>query len=119
MSLYKRGETWWVRFTAASGQRIRESTGTTDKRAAQEYHDQLKVELWRIHRLGEKPRRTWQEAIVRWMQDKDEKADRYKDVAKLKWFDQFLRNHYLDEIKSYDQKWCTDIIERVTYPAGI
>ena len=63
-----------------------------------EYADQLKVDLWRIHRLGEKPRRTWQEAIVRWMQDKDDKADHHKDIAKLKWFNQFLRNHYLDEI---------------------
>jgi integrase len=35
---------------------------------------------------------------VRWMQDKDGKADHYKDIVKLKWFDQFLRNHYLDEI---------------------
>jgi integrase len=98
MSLYKRGNTWWVRFTAPNGERIRRSAGTEDKQTAQEYHDQLKVELWRIYRLGEKPRRTWQEAIVRWMQDKDEKADRYKDVAKLKWFDPFLRDHYLDEI---------------------
>ena len=54
---------------------------------------------WRsIHRLGEKRRRTWQEAAVRWMQDSDGKADHHKDIAKLKWLDQFLRNLYLDEI---------------------
>ena len=98
MSLYKRGNTWWVRFTAPDGERIRRSAGTEDKQLAQEYHDQLKVERWRIHRLGEKPRRTWQEAVVRWMQDTDGKADHHKDIAKLKWLDQFLRSHYLDEI---------------------
>lgn len=98
MSLYKRGNTWWVRFTAPNGERIRRSAGTEDKQLAQEYHDQLKVDLWRIHRLGEKPRRTWQEAVVRWMKDTDTKADHQKDLAKLKWFDQFLRDRYLDEI---------------------
>ena len=64
MSLFKRGDTWWLRFTAPNGKRIRRSAGTTDKQAAQEYHDYLKVEMWRVHRLGEKPRRTWQEATV-------------------------------------------------------
>jgi len=92
MSLYKRGNTWWVRFTAPNGERIRRSAGTENKQLAQEYHDQLKVDLWRIHRLGEKPRRTWQEAIVRWVKDTDSKADHQKDLAKLRWFDQFLRN---------------------------
>jgi integrase len=98
MSLYKRGNTWWVRFTAPNGERIRRSAGTGDKQLAQEYFDNLKVELWRVHRLGEKPRRTWQEAVVRWLKDTDSKADHHKDLAKLKWFDQFLRDRYLDEI---------------------
>ena len=98
MSLYKRGETWWVRFTAPSGKRIRQSTGTTDKRAAQEYHDRLKVELWRVHNLGEKPRRTWQEAVVQWLKDKEHKASLKDDRARLKWLHQFLGGKYLDEI---------------------
>ena len=75
MSLYKRGDTWWLCFTAPNGERIRRSTGTTDKHEAQEYHDHLKVELWRVHRLGEKPRRTWQEAVVQWLREKDHKAN--------------------------------------------
>jgi len=98
MSLHKRGNTWWVDFTAPNGERIRRSTGTDDKQLAQEYHDHIKVGLWRIHRLGEKPRRTWQEAVVRWLKDTDSKADHHKDLAKLKWLDQFLRDRYLDEV---------------------
>jgi integrase len=98
MSLYKRGKTWWVRFTAPGGERIRRSTETADKQAAQEYHDRLKVELWRVHKLGEKPRRTWQETIVRWLQEKELKADYPKDLGKLRWLDQFLGEKYLDEI---------------------
>ena len=98
MSLYNRSNVWWVNFRSPSGQRIRRSTGTDDKKKAQEYHDRLKAELWRVHKLGEKPRRTWQEAVVRWLKDTEHKADRGKDVAKLKWFDQFLSHRYLDEI---------------------
>ena len=81
MSLYKRGKTWWVRFTAPNGERIRRSAGTKDKQAAQEYHDRLKVELWRVHKVGEKPRRTWQETIVRWLQEKEQKADLPKRIS--------------------------------------
>ncbi|WP_210397307.1 tyrosine-type recombinase/integrase [Motiliproteus sediminis] len=48
--------------------------------------------------LGEKPRRTWQEAVVRWLADTQEKADHQKDVGKLKWLDTYLRDRYLDQI---------------------
>lgn len=98
MSLYKRGNTWWVSFTTPGGERIRCSAGTQDKTLAQEYHDQLKFEHWRIHKLGEKPRRTWQEAVVRWLADTVDKADHQKDVGKLKWLHPHLSPKFLDEI---------------------
>ncbi|OZI62154.1 tyrosine-type recombinase/integrase [Bordetella genomosp. 11] len=46
------------------GQRVRRSTGTTDKKAAQEYHDRLKAELWRQEKLGEEPDHTLDEAAL-------------------------------------------------------
>ncbi|KAA9130882.1 site-specific integrase [Marinihelvus fidelis] len=98
MSLFKRGETWWVRFTAPNGRRIRQSARTTDKRLAQEYEDTLKARLWREIQLGEKPRRTWQEAVVQWLREKQHKADIRQDRSKLRWLDSHLANHYLDEI---------------------
>lgn len=98
MAIYKRGEVYWVSFTNPAGQRIRRSAGSSDRQAAQEYHDRLKAEQWRIHKLGDKPRRTWQEAVVRWLKDTDEKADHLKDVGKLRWLDQFFGGLYLDEI---------------------
>ena len=98
MSLYKRGETWWVSFTAPNGQRIRCSARTTDKQLAKEYEDHLKHELWRIHRLGEKPRRTWQEASVRWLQEKEHKVAIADDKSRLKWLHPWLGHLYLDEI---------------------
>ncbi len=98
MSLHKRGNTWWVSFTAPGGRRIRRSAGTDDKTLAQEFHDRLKAESWRVYQLGDKPKRTWQEAVVRWLTEKTHKADHAKDVGKLRWLDQFLQGCYLDEI---------------------
>lgn len=52
MSLTKRGRTWWISYTTPSGQRIRCSARTEDKKAAQELHDKLKAESWRIEQLA-------------------------------------------------------------------
>ena len=119
MSLYKRGETWYVSFTAPNGQRIRRSTGTVDKQAAQEYLDHLKVELWRVHKLGEKPRRTWQEATVQWLREKAHKVDIEQDKAKLRWLDAFFGDKYLDEI-TRDLIWEATEAKRATLkPASV
>ena len=98
MSLYKRGKTFWVCFTSPSGERIRKSTGTGDRKQAQEYEDRLKAELWRVQKLGEKPRRTWQEAVVRWLKETDHKKDHEKDKDKFRWLNPYLGHFFLDEI---------------------
>jgi len=54
--------------------------------------------MWRVHKLGEKPRRTWQEAAVQWLREKDHKASIGQDQAKLKWLHPYLGDKYLDEI---------------------
>ncbi|RUQ28346.1 MAG: site-specific integrase [Candidatus Competibacteraceae bacterium] len=69
MSLYKRGNVWWMRFTTPDGRELRETTGTADRRQAQEYHDTRKAECWRQVKLGERPRYTWQQAVVRWLEE--------------------------------------------------
>jgi integrase len=98
MSLYKRGNTYWISFTSPNGQRIRESARTQDRKQAQEYEDRLKAELWRVQQLGEKQRRTWQEAVVRWLKETEHKKDHEKDKAKFRWLDPYLGDFYLDEI---------------------
>ncbi len=98
MALYKRNSTWWTRFTAPNGQRIRCSTRTEDKQQAQEYEDTLKAELWRQRQLKEKPRRLWQDAAVKWLKETEHKRTHQKDIGTLRWLDSHLRDIYLDEI---------------------
>lgn len=98
MSLYKRGEIWWVHITSPKGRRIRRSAGTHDRKAAQEYHDRLKAELWRVEQLGERPRYTWDEAAVKWLKETPHKATHDKDKDILRWLDPYLGGTFLSDI---------------------
>lgn len=106
MSLYKRNQVWWVAFTTPKGQRIRRSTGTNDRMQAQEFHDRMKADSWRMDQFGEGPKRTWKEAAVRWLQETQHKASHPRDVELLRWLDPFLRNLTLDQVSR-------DVIDRI------
>ena len=98
MSLSKRGKTWWISFTTPSGERVRRSAATEDKAQAQELHDKLKAESWRIAKLGEKPRRTWDEAAYKWLMESQFKKSHREDVSKISWLQQYFRGKYLDDL---------------------
>lgn len=110
MALRKRTNSphWWIDIRTPNGRRLRRSTGTSNRQAAEEYHDRLKAELWRQHHLGDKPRRSWQEAALRWAKEKSHKMDFEKDLAKLRWLDPYLGNRMLDEI---DEDLIDEIVE--------
>ena len=90
MSLRRRGSVWWVDVLSPGGERIRQSTGTDSKALAQEFHDRLKAELWRIAKLGERPRRSWNEAVVRWLKEQSHKATIETDKIHFRWLDRHL-----------------------------
>lgn len=48
MSIKLRGGTWHCDFVAPDGSRVRRSLKISDKRQAQEFHDRLKAEAWRV-----------------------------------------------------------------------
>ncbi len=106
MSLFKRGKTWWISFTTPSGERVRCSAATEDRTQAQELHDKLKAESWRVAKLGEKPKRTWDEAAYKWLMETQYKKTHHDDVAKISWLQQFFRGKYLDELSR-------DVITRI------
>jgi integrase len=108
MSLFKRGNTWWVRFTAPNGQQVRRSAQTANKQQAQEFHDTLKTECWRVAKLGEKPKRKWQDAVERWLLEKqDEKVTLKNDKGHLRWVHPYLFDRYLDDVNR-------EIIDKIT-----
>lgn len=108
MSLYKRGSTWWVDVTTASGERIRCSAETTSRTAAKEYHDKLKAQAWRVGKLGERPRRTWEEAALKFLKESAGKAS-YRDYARqVAFWTENFRGMPLDAIT---RQQAADVIE--------
>ena len=98
MSLRKRRSVWWIDIRAPNGERIRQSTGTDSKALAQELHDKLKAEVWRISKLGDRPRRSWNDAVVRWLKEQAHKATINEDKARFRWLDRLLGGKPLDAI---------------------
>ncbi|MHB1933661.1 MAG: tyrosine-type recombinase/integrase [Leptospirillum sp.] len=96
--MFKRGKTWWISFTTPQGKRVRYSAQTEDKQQAQEFHDQLKAEAWRQTKLKERPSRIWDEAGVRWLEEKSHKRSLNDDIKMLRWLQTYLRGKKLVEI---------------------
>jgi len=99
MSLYKRKDSphWWVKLSL-KGRRIQQSTGTSERYQAQEYHDRLKASLWEQARLGVQPRRSWNEAVVRYLAETTHKASHADDKGHLRWLDRILNAVALEAI---------------------
>jgi integrase len=98
MPLTKRGNTWYVHFFTPDGKRIRQSTGTVDKKEAQEFHDRLKAQYWRSESLGDKTEYAWKEAVVRFLEETNSKASHADDIQRLRWLDKYLGENTLTEI---------------------
>lgn len=86
MSITLRGGVWHCHFVTPSGKRIRRSLGTGDKKQAQELHDKLKAEAWRVDKIGELPTRTFEECCIRWIREKDHKRSLDDDKTKIEYF---------------------------------
>ncbi|MDD2768844.1 MAG: tyrosine-type recombinase/integrase [Methylococcus sp.] len=99
MSLYKRKDSphWWIKLQV-NGRRLQESTGTADRKRAQELHDKLKAELWEQSRLGVKPGYSWQQAVLRYISETEHLARHHDNLARLRWLDTYLGHLKLHEI---------------------
>ena len=95
--LYKRGTTWWVQFDTPTG-RVRKSARTEIRKEAQEYHDTLRAEIWRQGTLKERPLYRWDEAVLRWLDEKAHKASIDDDRNHLGWLTRYLKGRKLVEI---------------------
>ena len=102
MTLYKRKDSpnFWVKFAAIKGELkpFMRSSGTTNKKLAQEYHDKLLHDRWQEERLGVKPRRTWDEAAARFLAETSDKRTHRWDKSMLEWFRPHLAGKDLQDI---------------------
>lgn len=96
MDVFRRGKKWHYVFSI-DGERFRGSCKTEDETKARQYLAEQVSKAWRGKKLGEKPRRTWEEAVERYLSEH-----------------RHLRSHHSYE---YHRKWwATEFAsERVTY----
>ena len=105
MAIYQRGQIWWARITH-NGERIYQSSGTTDKQAAQEWHDKLKAELWNQAKLGTKPEYLWEDAVTAWYTERLNKPTAYIWKLQLRWIHPHLSGVKLKDINR-------EVLERI------
>ncbi|EFN9290341.1 site-specific integrase [Escherichia coli] len=98
MSIKLRGGTWHCDFVAPDGSRVRRSLETSDKRQAQELHDRLKAEAWRVKNLGESPKKLFKEACIRWLREKSDKKSIDDDKSIISFWMLHFREAILSDI---------------------
>jgi integrase len=99
MALYKRKDSvlWWVRISI-DGREVRRTTGTPDKREAQEFEAKLKAEVWRESRMGERPRYRWEQAVTRWLTERAFLPSIEDQKIHLRWLRPHLDGRFLTDI---------------------
>ena len=99
MSVYKRGNIWWVRFQFA-GEEIRRSSKSRDRRSAERLERELRQECERVYRGG-KQRRTFDALIERFIAEHlptVKPTSRRRYLMSLKALVPYFEGKYLDEI---------------------
>lgn len=88
MPIYKKSKSscWWIDVRTPGGERVRRSTGTYDKRQAQEYHDKVKAELWRLDKLGEQPEFSFDQAALKVLKLSEGQKDYKTKIRHIKYW---------------------------------
>lgn len=100
MSLYKRDDSpyWWVKIPVSGRKPIQRSAKTVDKKQAKQYEQKLRADLWQQAQLGIKPRHSWKEAVVKYLEEATHKSAQDTDKFHLTWLRPHLDRVMLDEI---------------------
>lgn len=98
--LYRRRDSrfWWINVVLPNGKRLRGSTGTEDREESQAYLAKLQHEAYQAGYLGIKPKRSWQEAVVRYLSLKAHLRDVEKQRQLCRKLDAYLGRLRLNDI---------------------
>lgn len=89
---------WWIDAVLPNGKRLRGSTRTEDRTEAEAYLAKLRHEAFQETYLGVKPKRSWQEAVIRYLAMKAHLRS-IEDVKQIfRKLDPYLRTLTLNEI---------------------
>lgn len=102
MSIFKRTKdgVYYVDITLASGERIKRSAGTKDKVEAQEYHDRLRAEMWRVSKLGERRQHLFEEAALLYLKSCTNQRDYRSKTNHIKFWLEHFRGRPISSLTS-------------------
>jgi len=75
---------WWVSYTDANGQRVRQPTGTTNRKEAELLEAKWKLEIHRERRWGEQPLRSFGDLMLGYLRATADKRSADKDRMRTK-----------------------------------
>jgi integrase len=120
--IYRRGDSpyWWIDVALPNGRRVRQSSGTEDYKEAQALVVKLRHDAHREATFGVKPKRSWQEAVVRYLAIKASLRGIEKQRQICRRLDPFFGRLTLDRITG-DAIWsfCQAELRRGRKPATI
>jgi integrase len=88
---------WQVDITIAN-QRVQRSSGTTDKKKAQELHNAIESQMWRQIKLGEQPKVLWDDLVLSYLEEKASKRSIEDDKDKLRWLHPHFEGEFIHDI---------------------
>lgn len=93
---------WQIDFTTPSGERIRCSSKTTDKKLAQHLHDKLKLEAWQVEQLNKKPEKTVEQALIRFLEVSENQKDIATKIRHAKYWREVIGQKLISSLTSDD-----------------
>lgn len=101
--LRKNSPYWFGEFTDASGNRVRRSTGTSDRKEAEALEAKWKLEAFQAKQWGKQPSRTFDELMLAYIKaTEDEKRSAERDKCSAKHLYQFFTGYRLETLKGSD-----------------
>lgn len=104
--IYRRSDSryWWISCTLPNGKRLRQSAGTEDRNEAEALLAKLTLDAYREQHFGVKPQRSWQEAVVRFLEVKSHLRDIKQYRGKCRHLHSYLGDMMLNQING-DVVW--------------
>ena len=103
--LFKRAGSpcWYVRFRDASGRRVKRTTGTTDRREAEELEGKWRLESRQQRLWGIQPRFTFDQMMLRYLQEtQGTKRSAERDAWTVKRLKPYFSGRVLNDLKRSD-----------------
>lgn len=107
---------WWVNLKGPQGQRIRQSTGTTNKQEAEAIEGRMKAELWQRQAWGKEPEYSFEDVIAEYLKAQRGSRSFAGTQISARILLEYFSGKTISSIKKSDVRWAMqDMQEKRSY----